>query len=271
MGFSLKKQKKVDRNDKWYVLAKEQGYRSRAAFKLAHINKEFDLITPRTRVVLDLCAAPGGWAQVAAKAAGHGAAVIAVDLLPIRPIPNVRTIVGDITLDQTHAVVRREAKEALARFRDDDDEGRAPGGNPPPRRDASGFSRGGDRGDAAGRDADRPGAAERTKVSTAAADRRGTRPRGRRGAEIAAAPPRGATRMIRGRPTARSGRSRVRTRPNGPVAAQAARAATSTACCATARRTSARPTRKTPSSRTRFRSSRSSAASRAVCGAAGAS
>mmetsp|Transcript_29122 Transcript_29122/g.90067 ORF Transcript_29122/g.90067 Transcript_29122/m.90067 type:complete len:920 (-) Transcript_29122:19-2778(-) len=125
MGFSLKKQKKVDRNDKWYVLAKEQGYRSRAAFKLAHINKEFDLITPRTRVVLDLCAAPGGWAQVAAKAAGHGAAVIAVDLLPIRPIPNVRTIVGDITLDQTHAVVRREAKEALARFRDDDDEGRA--------------------------------------------------------------------------------------------------------------------------------------------------
>ncbi|KAH8092714.1 RNA methyltransferase [Aureococcus anophagefferens] len=102
MAPGLKKRKHVDRNDKWYVLAKEQGYRSRAAFKLAHINKEFDIIGAKTRVVLDLCAAPGGWAQVAAKAAGRGAAVIAVDLLPIRPIPNVRTIVGDITMDTTH-------------------------------------------------------------------------------------------------------------------------------------------------------------------------
>ena len=125
MAPGLKKRKHVDRNDKWYVLAKEQGYRSRAAFKLAHINKEFDIIGAKTRVVLDLCAAPGGWAQVAAKAAGRGAAVIAVDLLPIRPIPNVRTIVGDITMDTTHQHVKREAREALAKFRDDDGEGRA--------------------------------------------------------------------------------------------------------------------------------------------------
>ncbi|KAH8053607.1 RNA methyltransferase [Aureococcus anophagefferens] len=103
MAPGLKKRKHVDRNDKWYVLAKEQGYRSRAAFKLAHINKES---RPRPR-------------------AARGAAVIAVDLLPIRPIPNVRTIVGDITMDTTHQHVKREAREALAKFRDDDGEGRA--------------------------------------------------------------------------------------------------------------------------------------------------
>ena len=123
MPFNQKKQKRVDRTDKWYVLAKEQGYRSRAAFKLSHINKEFNLISKQTRVVLDLCAAPGGWSQVAAKEAGAGCAVIAVDLLPIRPIPNVRTIVGDITLDRTHAIVRKEAKESMQR--QDDEEGRA--------------------------------------------------------------------------------------------------------------------------------------------------
>lgn len=120
---SGKKSKRVDRTDKWYVLAKEQGYRSRAAFKLSHINKEYNLITKDTRVVLDLCAAPGGWSQIAAKEAGAGCAVIAVDLLPIRPIPNVRTIVGDITLDRTHAMVKREAKESMTRG--EDEEGRA--------------------------------------------------------------------------------------------------------------------------------------------------
>ena len=85
-----KKQKKVDRNDKWYILAKEQGYRSRAAFKLAQINKEYGVLGPSTRVVLDLCAAPGGWSQIAAKCVGAGAVVIAVDLLPIRPIASAR-------------------------------------------------------------------------------------------------------------------------------------------------------------------------------------
>ena len=90
-----KKLKKVDKTDKWYLLAKEQGYRSRAAFKLAQINKEFGILGAKSKVVLDLCAAPGGWAQIAAKCVAADAAILAVDLLPIRPIPRVRCIVGD--------------------------------------------------------------------------------------------------------------------------------------------------------------------------------
>lgn len=110
-----KKAKRVDRNDKWYVLAKEQGYRSRAAFKLAQINKEFGLLNGDCRVVLDLCAAPGGWAQVAAKAVSSECGVIAVDLLPIRPIGGVRTLVGDITLKETHDAVKREVRSLVGK------------------------------------------------------------------------------------------------------------------------------------------------------------
>ena len=74
--------------------ARAEGYRSRAAYKLIEINDRERFLGPGARVV-DLGAAPGGWAQVAAQKVAPGGRVIAVDLLEIAPISSVTVLRGD--------------------------------------------------------------------------------------------------------------------------------------------------------------------------------
>ncbi len=79
-------------NDPYVRAAREQGLRSRAAFKLMELDDRFHLLTRGMRVV-DLGAAPGGWAQVAV--AKGAAQVVGVDLLPVDPVPGATIIEGD--------------------------------------------------------------------------------------------------------------------------------------------------------------------------------
>lgn len=81
-------------NDPYVAAARQQGWRSRAAFKLLELDDRFHLIRKGGRV-LDLGAAPGGWTQVAVKR-GAGS-VLAVDLLPIEPIHGATILQGDFT------------------------------------------------------------------------------------------------------------------------------------------------------------------------------
>jgi 23S rRNA (uridine2552-2'-O)-methyltransferase len=93
-------------NDPYVARAKDAGLRSRAAFKLLELDEKFKLLRPGSRVV-DLGAAPGGWIQVALqKGAGR---VVAIDLLPVDPVPGATIIQGDF-LD---AGVPDRVREAL--------------------------------------------------------------------------------------------------------------------------------------------------------------
>ncbi|KAG5501085.1 hypothetical protein GH5_04679 [Leishmania sp. Ghana 2012 LV757] len=103
MGIKSKKKAKT-RLDAYYRLAKDQGYRARSAYKLIQLNRKYDFLA-KSRVLVDLCAAPGGWCQVAAQHMAIGSKIVGVDLVPIAPIRGVKTFVGDITDDKTRKMI----------------------------------------------------------------------------------------------------------------------------------------------------------------------
>ncbi len=82
--------------DTYVRRARAEGYRSRAAYKLAQIDARHRLLHPGMTVI-DLGAAPGGWSQYAAERLGDRGRVFAVDLLAIAPLSGVECVRGDIT------------------------------------------------------------------------------------------------------------------------------------------------------------------------------
>ena len=85
-------------NDPYVLLAKKEGYRSRAAYKLMELDERDHLLRPGMTVV-DLGAAPGGWTQVAAKKIGPSGVQVAFDILPMDPVRGAIFIQGDFRED----------------------------------------------------------------------------------------------------------------------------------------------------------------------------
>jgi 23S rRNA (uridine2552-2'-O)-methyltransferase len=90
------------KRDYYYKKAKQEKYRSRAAYKLFQTIKKYGFIE-HGDVVVDLGAAPGGWIQAARKTVGNKGFVLGIDLKPIEPFtqPYVRTMICDITDEET--------------------------------------------------------------------------------------------------------------------------------------------------------------------------
>jgi 23S rRNA (uridine2552-2'-O)-methyltransferase len=108
-------------NDPWVKLAKKEGYRARAAYKLREIDETLGLIQPG-QLVVDLGSTPGAWSQyVRRKLSPAGAAVgelngtiIALDILPMEPVEGVVFLQGDFREPEMLARVAKELNGRLA-------------------------------------------------------------------------------------------------------------------------------------------------------------
>jgi len=102
--------------DHYVRKARQEGYRSRAAYKLVELDEKHSLFKPGM-TVLDLGAAPGGWSQVAAQKVMPGGRVIAVDILQVAPISGVTVLKGDfrqVSIEERADVVLSDVSPNLS-------------------------------------------------------------------------------------------------------------------------------------------------------------
>ena len=85
-------------DDEYVKRAQREGYRSRAVYKLDEIQQKDHILRPGS-VVVDLGAAPGGWSQYAAQVLKGKGRIIALDILPMDPLPDVEFLQGDFRED----------------------------------------------------------------------------------------------------------------------------------------------------------------------------
>lgn len=98
------------RRDPYVVRSRDEGYRSRAIYKLQQLDEREKLLRPGM-VVVDLGAAPGGFSQYAAQRVGAKGRVVAIDLLPMDPIGGVDILQGDFTTEPTLQMLRETLGE----------------------------------------------------------------------------------------------------------------------------------------------------------------
>jgi 23S rRNA (uridine2552-2'-O)-methyltransferase len=85
-------------SDEFVKKAQQEGYRSRAVYKLKEIQEKDRILQPCMKV-LDLGAAPGGWSQYTTQIVGRKGRVVASDILPLDPLPFVEFVLGDFRED----------------------------------------------------------------------------------------------------------------------------------------------------------------------------
>jgi 23S rRNA (uridine2552-2'-O)-methyltransferase len=93
-------------SDPYVKRAQKEGARSRSAYKLEELDQTDRLLQPGMTVV-DLGAAPGGWSQYAARRLGGRGRILAVDILPMEPLPGVDFLLGDFTDPQVLDSLKR--------------------------------------------------------------------------------------------------------------------------------------------------------------------
>ncbi len=102
-------------SDPFVQRAQQEGYRSRAVYKLQELDERYGLFRRGMRVV-DLGAAPGSWSEYLSRRYDGGVQVVASDILPMDPLPDVTFVQGDFTDDEVLRTLLETLGESKADF-----------------------------------------------------------------------------------------------------------------------------------------------------------